>query len=223
MSIKDNLINLKNKLPSTTKLVAVSKTKPIEDIMEAYDAGQRVFGENKAQDMASKHALLPEDIEWHFIGHMQTNKVKLIAPFVSLIHSVDSLKLAKEINKQAEKNNRTIDCLLQFHIADEETKFGLSYNEAIDIIQNKATNNMDNIRFVGVMGMATFTDDNIQIKTEFGNLLKSFNKLKATCYSTCDYFEEISMGMSADYKIALEEGSTIIRLGTLIFGERNHI
>jgi pyridoxal phosphate enzyme (YggS family) len=218
MNIKENLEQVKNELPETVKLVAVSKTKPVEIIQEAYDAGQRVFGENKAQEMGIKYEQLPKDIEWHFIGHMQTNKVKYIAPFVSLIHSVDSQKILKEINKQAAKNNRIIDCLLQFHIAEEATKFGLNLEEAELLAQTK--NDYNNIRLVGVMGMSTFTDDTNQIRREFKQLHQYFTLLKEKFFPADETFKEISMGMSGDYPIAVEEGSTLVRIGTKIFGKR---
>lgn len=220
MSIKDNLSVLLKEIPENVKLVAVSKTKPIEDILEAYNAGQKIFGENKAQEMIARQPQLPKNIRWHFIGHMQTNKVKHIAPFVALIESVDSLKLLKEINKQANKINRVIDCLLQFHIATEETKFGLDINEAKEILDNPGFNIMKNIRITGVMGMATFTDNTELIRKEFRTLKDYFYNLKKNYFSDEDYFKEISMGMSGDYKIAIEEGSTIVRIGSLIFGAR---
>jgi len=220
MSIKENLELLKEELPSHVRLVAVSKTKPIEILQEAYDAGQRVFGENKAQELAAKYETLPKDIEWHFIGHMQTNKVKYIAPFVNLIHSVDSYKVMAEINKQAIKNNRIINCLLQFHIAEEATKFGLNMEEAAELIKSKMS--FDNIRFVGVMGMATFTDNTAQIRREFKLLYSYFKILKETFFIRDEMFKEVSMGMSGDYKIAIDEGSTIVRIGTKIFGKREY-
>ncbi len=220
MSIKDNLRKIKEEIPANVKLVAVSKTKPVELIQEAYEAGHRDFGENKAQELAAKYEVLPKDIRWHFIGHLQTNKVKYIAPFVHLIHSVDSLKVMKEINKQALKNNRVIDCLLQFHIAEESTKFGLDYEEAESLIE--ALKTYQNVRFVGVMGMATNTQDQAKIHREFAQLRTYFDRLKAQYFSDAEYFSEISMGMSGDYKIAIEEGSTIIRLGTVIFGARDY-
>jgi len=221
MDIKKNLEAIRSELPVNVKLIAVSKTKPVSMIQEAYNAGQKVFGENKAQEMAAKYPQLPKDIEWHFIGHMQSNKVKYIAPFVSLIHSVDSLKLLKEINKQALKNNRTIDCLLQFHIASEETKFGLNLEEAGAILTNGEFMELKNVRICGVMGMATFTNNNNVIRKEFKNLKNIFEKLKNKYFDDKKYFKEISMGMSGDYKIAVEEGSTMVRIGTKIFGERN--
>jgi len=220
MSVKENLQKIKAEIPGNVKLVAVSKTKPAELIKEAYEAGQRVFGENKAQELAAKYEVLPKDIEWHFIGHLQTNKVKYIAPFVSLIHSVDSLKIMKEINKQAVKNDRIINCLIQFHIAEESTKFGLNFEEAEELVN--ALEQYRNICFTGVMGMATYTDDKSQIRREFSRLKNYFDKLKKRYFSDDDSFKEISMGMSGDYKIAIEEGSTIIRLGTLIFGVRDY-
>lgn len=220
MSIIENLKLIKQELPQGVKLVAVSKTKPVEAIKEAYKGGHRVFGENKAQELAAKHEQLPKDIEWHFIGHMQTNKVKYIAPFVHLIHSVDSIKVLKEINKQAAKNNRTINCLLQFHIAEESTKFGLNLDEAIALIKSKK--DFPNVNLTGVMGMATFTDDKEQVRREFKQLHRHFIFLKENFFSDDENFKEISMGMSGDYKIAIEEGSTIIRVGTKIFGARNY-
>lgn len=202
------------------KLVAVSKTKPGEEILRLYDKGQRAFGENRVQELATKQEQLPADIEWHFIGHLQTNKVKFIAPFVSMIHSVESFKLLAEINKQAAKNQRVIQCLLQFHIAAEETKFGLSEDEASEIFQNPEFKNLQNVRIAGVMGMATFTENEAQIRREFVHLKTIFENLKSAYFQNDPAFKEISMGMSNDYKIALEEGSTMIRIGSLIFGER---
>ncbi len=220
MSIKDNLLRLHRELPPEVKLIAVSKTKPVEVIEEAYAAGQKVFGENKAQEMALKYEQLPTDIEWHFIGHMQTNKVKYIAPFVSLIHSVDSLKVLKEINKQADRNDRVINCLLQFHIAEEATKFGLNLEEAEALI--KAKDAFKNIRINGVMGMATFTDDKEQVRREFKQLHGYFEFLKNKYFTEDTSFKELSMGMSGDYPVAVDEGSTMVRIGTLIFGKRNY-
>lgn len=215
MNIAENLKFIKAEIPSGVKLIAVSKTKPVDAILEAYNAGQRLFGENKVQEMFEKQALLPKDIQWHLIGHLQTNKVKFIIPFVSLIHGVDSLKLLKEINKQGLNNNRIIDCLLQIHIAQEETKFGLSIEEAEQIF-DKELFQLKNVNIVGLMGMASNTDDKEQIKNEFQNLKLFFEKLKAT-YST---LTTLSMGMSSDYKIAIEQGSTMVRVGSAIFGER---
>ncbi|MDP2723467.1 MAG: YggS family pyridoxal phosphate-dependent enzyme [Bacteroidales bacterium] len=222
MSIRQNLHHYLQLIPEHVKLVAVSKTKPVEDIQEAYDAGQRVFGENKAQDLAARQKLLPADIEWHFIGHMQTNKVKLIAPFVKLIHAVDSLKLLNEINKQATENQRVIDCLLQFHIAEEETKFGLNYEEACELLSAESFTKMGNIRITGVMGMATFTDDTNQVTREFKQLSAIFHQLKSNYFKSQDSFCEISMGMSDDFQIAIQAGSTMVRIGTGIFGSRNY-
>ncbi len=202
------------------KLVAVSKTKPVEAILNIYNTGHKIFGENKVQELVEKQAQLPKDIEWHLIGHLQTNKVKYIAPFVHLIHSIDSLKLLKEVNKQALKNDRVIDCLLQMYIAEEETKFGFDEKEVIELLTSETYEQMKNVRIVGLMGMATFTEDEKQIHQEFRNLRNIFETLKARFFKDDDYFKEISMGMSGDYKIAIEEGSTIVRIGSLIFGSR---
>lgn len=220
-SIVQNILKLREEIPAHVKLIAVSKTKPVSDLLEAYNAGQRMFGENKAQELINKQPLLASDIQWHFIGHMQTNKVKYIAPFVSLIESVDSLKLVKEINKQALKNDRVIDCLIQFHIASEETKYGLSSNETKAILNSEVFGAMKNIRITGIMGMATFTNDKVQIRREFRSLKNYFDYLKEKYFKEVDSFREISMGMSGDYKIAIEEGSTMVRVGSAIFGERN--
>lgn len=222
MSIKEKLTKFFSEIPDKVKLVAVSKTKPVEDILEAYNCGQRIFGENKAQDMAAKFPLLPDNIEWHFIGHLQRNKIKYIAPFVSLIHAVDSFKLLSEINKHANSNNRIINCLLQFHIADESTKFGLSINEANELLEQPDFKLLNSVKIVGVMGMATYTDNTDQIREEFKKLAWIFNELKARYFTNNDEFKEISMGMSGDYKIAIEEGSTMIRIGTTIFGDRDY-
>jgi pyridoxal phosphate enzyme (YggS family) len=219
MSIQQNLLKIKSTLPASVRLVAVSKTKPISALEEAYSAGQRIFGENKALEMAEKYRQLPKDIEWHFIGHLQSNKVKYIAPFVHLIHAVDSLKIVKEINKQALKNERIIDCLLQFHIAREETKFGFNFEEALALLESEDFQKLKNIRITGVMGMATNTDNRDQIHREFALLKHYFEKIKAN-YLTENYFKEISMGMSADYPIAIQEGSSLIRVGSSIFGLR---
>ena len=218
--IAENILLLSEKIPSNVQLVAVSKTKPNELLMEAYDHGQRHFGENKVQELVSKQENLPHDISWHFIGHLQRNKVKYIASFVHLIHGVESLKLLKEINKQGQKNNRIINVLLQFHIADEETKFGLDQSEALELLKSEEFRNMQNIRICGVMGMATFTDDENQVRLEFKKLNQIFKELKASQFSGSDEFEIISMGMSGDWKIAVEEGSTMIRVGSSIFGVR---
>ena len=216
MSIKNNLQTIKSTLPSNVTLVAVSKTKPNVDIIEAYKAGQRVFGENKIQEMTQKWEDLPKDIEWHMIGHVQTNKVKYMAEYVALVHGVDSFKLLKEINKQAQKQNRTINCLLQVHIAEEETKFGLNKTELIDILNSEEYKNMSNIKVVGLMGMATFTTNVAQVRKEFKTLKTLFEDTKAIVST----INTLSMGMSGDYKIAIEEGSTMVRIGSSIFGSR---
>ena len=220
MDVQQNLKKVKQDIPDPVCLVAVSKTKPVEMIREVYEAGQRDFGENKAQDMAVKYPQLPKDIRWHFIGHLQTNKVKYIAPFVHLIHAVDSLKVLKEINKQANKNHRVIDCLFEFHIAREESKFGLDMDSATTILESDDFKQMQNTRICGVMGMATYTDDKQQIANEFHQLTLYFNELKQRYFPTVDYFKEISMGMSGDYPIAIHEGATMVRVGSKIFGER---
>ncbi|WP_026706420.1 YggS family pyridoxal phosphate-dependent enzyme [Flavobacterium soli] len=216
MSIKNNLLEIKSSLPETVTLVAVSKTKPVSDLMEAYEAGQRIFGENKIQEMADKFEQMPKDIEWHMIGHVQTNKVKFMAPFVSLIHGVDSLKLLEEINKQASKNNRIIDCLLQIHIAEEETKFGLDEAELIEILKQVQNDKFENINIKGLMGMATFTENQDQIKKEFLHLKTIFDKLK----TKNSQLTTLSMGMSGDYQLAIDCGSTMVRIGSSIFGGR---
>ncbi len=211
---------LKDLQPTRTQLVAVSKTKTNEAILELYDKGQRAFGENYVQELVDKYAALPKDIEWHFIGHLQSNKVKYIAPFVHTIHSVDSFKLLQEIDKQALKNNRKIKCLLQFHIADEESKFGFDIT-ASEIWENeKSWSNCKNVEICGVMGMATFTDDKVQVKHEFQTLKKIFDNLKNSYFIDNESFKDISMGMSDDYKMAIEEGSTMVRIGSLLFGKR---
>ena len=220
MSISLILSSIKAELPEQVRLVAVSKYHPVEMIQEAYDAGQRLFGENHVHEMTQKYALLPKDIEWHFIGHLQTNKVKYIAPFVSLIHSVDSLKLLKEINKQAEKAQRVIPCLLQIHIAKEETKFGFSFDECREMLQQGEWKNLKNVQLCGVMGMGTFTDNVDQVRSEFHSLKDFFDEIKENVFSDNPSFREISMGMTDDYPIAIEEGSTLIRIGTKIFGKR---
>ena len=221
MSVQENLIELKRSLPEGVTLVAVSKTKPAEVIMEAYTAGQRAFGENKAQELIAKHPELPEDIEWHFIGHLQTNKVKFLVPFVHMIHGVDSFKLLREINKRASPENKNIKCLLQFHIAEEETKFGLSLEEAEELLAEMEKQELKNVHICGVMGMATFTEDEQQVRKEFRHLREIFLTLKSGHFAADEQFREISMGMSNDYLIAVEEGSTMVRIGTAIFGERN--
>jgi pyridoxal phosphate enzyme (YggS family) len=214
MSIASNIERIKFEIPETATLVAVSKTKPNEAILEAYNGGQRIFGENKVQELAQKYEDLPKDIEWHLIGHLQTNKVKYIAPFVHLIHAVDSMKLLKEINKQALKNNRVIDCLLQVKIADEESKFGLTTTDAQTLITSDEVKELEGVKIVGLMGMSTNTPDVDQVKKEF-NSLHIF-------YNNYPQFTVLSMGMSGDYKLALEEGSNMIRVGSTIFGERNY-
>jgi PLP dependent protein len=220
MSLANRLSQLKQELPEEVVLVAVSKTKPAELVQEAYDAGQRVFGENKVQELVDKWEVLPKDLEWHLIGHLQSNKVKYIAPFVSMIHSVDSFKLLQEINKQAEKNNRVIPCLLQFHIAQEETKFGLSFEEAEEILQNREFIEMDHVSIVGLMGMASFVDNEEQVRDEFRTLYNYFAILKSNYFKYNPDFKVISMGMSGDYQLAVEEGSTMIRVGSSLFGNR---
>ena len=221
MSIAQNLNNIKSQLPAQVTLVAVSKTKPVADLMEAYDAGQRIFGENKIQEMTDKWEVMPKDIEWHMIGHVQTNKVKYMAPFVSLIHGVDSLKLLQEINKQAAKNNRVIDCLLQVYIAEEESKFGLDEQELEDLLKQvqQDKENYKNIRIVGLMGMATFTENKNQIEKEFKHLKTIFDKYKTLNTEHCQ-LNTISMGMSGDYQLAISCGSTMVRIGSSIFGSR---
>lgn len=216
MSISENLIKIKKSLPSHVTLVAVSKTKPASDILEAYDAGQRIFGENKIQEMVEKYNNLPQDIEWHMIGHLQRNKVKYMAHFVSLVHGVDSLKTLKEINKQAKKHDRVINCLLQAKIAEEDTKFGLSFTEIESILTSENLNELSNINIVGLMGMATFTSDTTQVQEEFSKINTFFEKIK----SQNKAITTLSIGMSGDYKIAIENGSTMVRVGSAIFGSR---
>lgn len=220
MSITENLIKIKEALPPSVTLVAVSKTKPVSDLQEAYNAGQRIFGENKIQEMVDKHEQLPKDIEWHMIGHVQRNKVKYMAEFVNLIHGVDNLKLFQEINKQAEKHNRIINCLLQIKIAEEESKFGVPIEEASALIQSNTFANLKHIKLVGLMGMATFTDKKHQIKKEFLSLKSCFDKLHPIQLDNVE-LKTISMGMSGDYQLAIECGSTMVRIGSSIFGVRN--
>ncbi|MFA5647559.1 MAG: YggS family pyridoxal phosphate-dependent enzyme [Bacteroidales bacterium] len=220
MSIAENLNSIKADIPANAKLVAISKTHAPEVVMQAYDAGQRDFGENKVQELITKYEALPKDIQWHLVGHLQRNKVKYIAPFVSLIQSVDSAKLLKEIDKNAQKNSRIIDCLLQVYIADEDTKFGLSNEEVIEILESDAYANMENIRVVGLMGMATFTDNTEQVRMEFRKLNEFFDQVKQKYFADSSNFNTLSMGMSSDYKIAIEEGATLIRVGSSIFGGR---
>ena len=223
MGVSENIKQfLTNEIPANVKLIAVSKTKPVETILEAYKSGHKIYGENKVQDLVDKYNELPKDIEWHMIGHMQSNKVKYVAPFVSLIHGVDSFKLLKVINKEGEKNNRKIDCLLQFHIAKEETKFGLDLNETTEFLKSDEFKNLNHINICGVMGMATFTENEDAIRSEFNELVHIFNQLKNIYFTQNDDFKEISMGMSGDYKIAIEEGATMVRIGSLLFGARNY-
>ena len=213
MGIKKNLEKLRNSIPKEITLVAVSKTKPISDILVAYESGQRIFGENKVQELEMKHTKLPSDIEWHMIGHLQRNKVKYIAPFISLIHAVDSIKLLKEINRRAKQNNRIINCLLQVHIASERTKFGFEINEINEILDE--SNKLENICIKGLMGMATFTEEKSQLNSEFTKINNLFKKIKNKKIST------LSIGMSGDYELAINNGSTMIRIGSTIFGNRN--
>ncbi len=206
--------------PYGARLVAVSKTKPVEDILQLYNTGHRIFGENKVQELASKYEALPKDIDWHLIGHLQTNKVKYVAPFVSLIQSVDSLKLLQEIDKQAAKNNRTINCLLQVYIASEETKFGLDETELETLLNSSEYHKLQHIRVCGLMGMATNTDDETLIETEFATLKKIFGTIQARYFAHAPYFCELSMGMSSDYHLALKHGATLVRVGSILFGSR---
>ena len=219
MSIETNLLEIKKTIPENVTLVAVSKTKPVSDLQQAYDAGQRIFGENKIQEMTEKSEQLPQDIQWHMIGHVQTNKVKYMAPFVHLIHGVDSLKLLIEIDKQAKKHNRIINCLLQVYIAKEETKFGLSEAELLEIIHSEEFKTLKNIKIVGLMGMASYSDNQEIVRSEFTNLKNIFEYVKPYQLENCS-FEILSMGMSGDYKIAIECGSTMVRIGSSIFGTR---
>ncbi len=221
MSIAANISAIKEELKNTgVRLIAVSKTKPIESITEAYNAGQRIFGENMVQELAEKYEKLPKDIEWHLIGHLQTNKVKYIAPFIKMIHSVDSLKLIQEINKQAIKHDRVIDCLLQIYIADEDTKYGMDFAEAIELLRADEFKQLKNVKIRGIMGIATLTDNQRMIRDEFQELKTFYTGLKETFFRRDPDFDEISMGMSGDYKIAVEQGSTMIRLGSTLFGNR---
>ena len=221
MSIAQNLTQIKSQLPTHVTLVAVSKTKPVADLMEAYNAGQRIFGENKIQEMTEKWEQMPKDIEWHMIGHVQTNKVKFMAEYVSLVHGVDSFKLLEEINKQAKKNNRVIDCLLQVHIAEEETKFGLNEEELNAILSSEDFKNLENIKIVGLMGMATFTENTAQIEKEFKHLRTIFDK-HSQLETLNLKLQTLSMGMSGDYQLAISCGSTMVRIGSSIFGNRNY-
>ena len=218
--LADNLTEILNSIPKHVTLVAVSKTKPIENIQNLYDVGQRIFGENRVQELEEKHQALPKDIQWHLIGHLQRNKVKYIAPFVALIHSIDSERLLDEVNIQAKKNDRKIKVLLQFYIAQEETKFGFDIEETKELFTRKSPETFDSIEFCGVMGMASFSNDENQVRKEFKNLKVIFDQLKSTYFSNSPSFSEISMGMSGDYKLAIEEGSTMVRVGSSLFGKR---
>src|ERR1700761_532704 len=221
MSIADNIKSLKNETNAIkVQLVAVSKTKPAEEVQEAYDAGQRLFGENMVQELVDKHEQLPKDIHWHLIGHLQSNKVKYIAGFINMIQSVDSLKLLQEINKHAEKYDRSIDCLLQVYIADEDTKFGLGFDEVIELMRSEEYAALKNIRICGLMGIATNTENEKQIKEEYYELKTFFDGVKQSFFRKDDAFDTLSMGMSADYQIAIEQGSNMVRLGSTIFGGR---
>ncbi|MEZ4923336.1 MAG: YggS family pyridoxal phosphate-dependent enzyme [Crocinitomicaceae bacterium] len=219
--IKESLRQILDRIPDSVTLVAVSKTKPNSDILEAYESGQRIFGENKVQELTQKYEDLPKDIEWHMIGHLQSNKVKYIAPFVHLIHGIDSFKLLKEVNKQGEKNDRIIPVLLQFHIAQEDTKFGFSLDEAADMLSSTEYKQLCNVQIKGVMGMATFTSDSRQVREEFHDLKVIFDKLKTQFFNGNSDFKIISMGMSGDYELAIEQGSNMIRVGSSIFGGRH--
>ncbi len=217
----NNFKNISSSIPANVKLIVVSKVRTEGEIMEVYNCGHRLFGENKVQELVPKYNDLPKDIEWHLIGHLQTNKVKYIASFVSMIHSVDSIKLLKEINKQAFKSGRIINCLLQMHIAEEETKFGMDYLELETLLNDPEFELLTNVRICGLMGMATFTDNHNQVRKEFAGLSKTFQSIKQRYFRNKSYFKEISMGMTDDYHIAIEEGSTMVRIGTAIFGERH--
>ncbi len=222
MNIQENIEQIRNSIPSNVTLIAVSKTKPNEDIMQAYNCGQRIFGENKAQELKVKHETLPKDIQWHFIGHLQENKIKYIIDYVAIIHSVDSLKLLKEINKQALKHNRIVDCLLEIDISHEASKFGLRKEEVEILLDSEDYKQLNNIRLCGVMGVGSITDKREQTKKEFRELKEIFLSIKEKYFRDKDFFKEISMGMTHDYDIAIEEGSTMIRIGSKIFGERNY-
>lgn len=221
-SVSQNLQEIKNQLPENVTLVAVSKTKPHEMIMEAYESGQRIFGENKVQELVDKAESLPKDIEWHMIGHLQRNKVKYIAPFVALIHGVDSLRLLRAINKEGAKNERVIPCLLQMHIASEETKFGLDEAEIFELLESDDFKSFANVEIKGLMGMATYTDDKSKVASEFGSLKKTFDTVKEKYFSDQSGLSVLSIGMSGDYDIAIEEGSNMVRIGSSIFGVRNY-
>ena len=220
--IQEQISQIKSAVPAQVRLVAVSKFHPIEALQDAYEGGQRIFGESKVQEMTQKYEALPKDIEWHFIGHLQTNKIKYMAPYVALIHGVDSYKLLSEINKQATKAGRIIPCLLQIHIAQEETKFGFSTDECRAMLDEGMWRTLTHVQIAGVMGMATNTDDLGQVEAEFATLNDFFRELKETHFGDCPHFKEISMGMSDDYPLAIAHGSTLIRVGSKIFGERNY-
>ncbi|NQV02424.1 MAG: YggS family pyridoxal phosphate-dependent enzyme [Bacteroidia bacterium] len=220
MMLKENLLNLMHDIPASVRLVAVSKTQPVQTIRAVYDEGQRIFGENKVQELVSKQPQLPGDIEWHYIGHLQRNKVKLVVPVASLIHSIDSFRLLKEVNKEAGKISRKVNCLLQFYIATEETKFGLDWEEAVTMLTSPEYLEMKFVKICGVMGMASFTEEQALIHQEFRHLKSVFQRLKETFFMESTDFNELSMGMTSDYQIAIEEGSTIVRIGTMIFGSR---
>ncbi len=222
MNIKESLESVRKDIPSNVTLVAVSKTKPESDLMEAYNANQRVFGENKAQEMRLKHEDLPKDIQWHFIGHLQENKIKYIIDYVTLIQSIDSLKLLIEVNKKAQKIDRKVDCLLEIDISHEQSKFGMSLQEACSMIESQEFKQLNNVRLCGVMGIGSITDEENQTRKEFKNLKQIFDTLKTKYFSNEEYFKEISMGMTGDYKIAIEEGATIVRIGSKIFGQRDY-
>lgn len=222
MTIAANLLSIRQSLPACVKIVAVSKTQPVDALQEAYNAGQRAFGENRVQELVSKQRILPADTEWHFIGHLQRNKVRMLAPFISLIHSIDSLVLLEEVDREAHRCGRVIDCLLQFHIATEETKFGLTRAEAAGLLNSYAKSGMRNTRIIGVMGMASFSDDEDLVRSEFRNLHSIFEELKSNCFKDSESFSVVSMGMSGDYLIAVEEGSNLVRIGTSLFGSRSH-
>lgn len=220
--IRNNLQSVRKHIPAHVQLVCVSKFHPDEAVLEAYHAGERIFGESKVQEMCGKYERLPKDIRWHFIGHLQTNKIKFIIPFVELIHGVDSYKLLVEINKQAEKANRIVNCLLQIHIAKEETKFGFSPEELLEILDSGKWKTLGNVNICGLMGMATFTDNKNQVRAEFKNLKELFDAVKTTYFASDSSFKELSMGMSDDFELAIEEGSTMVRIGSLIFGLRTY-
>lgn len=222
MTIQKNIQNILSTLPEGVRLVAVSKYHPVEALQEAYDGGQRIFGESKVQEMTAKHEQLPTDIEWHFIGHLQTNKVKYIAPYVSLIHGVDSFKLLCEINRQGQRVGRTIPCLIQLHVAQEETKFGFSLDECRQMLTEGEWSALPYVSIRGLMGMASNTDDMAQVRNEFATLGKFFSQVKTEFFSDKPEFRELSMGMSDDYPIAVEEGSTLVRVGSRIFGNREY-